>query len=518
MGKSHQKPNLQKFFSPDDFVKNIDYLYIIGIIFDQAAIMLRQSLQQKLQQKLSPQQIQLMKLLQIPTIALEQRIKEELEENPALEEGADLDERIEDDYDDADESSDDEFDLSDYLQDDEIPAYRLSVKNQGKDVDDKTIPISLSKTFHEILTAQLGLQLLEDDEHLIASYLIGSIDDDGYLRREISSIVDDLAFTQNISCTEERIRDLLKVIQKFDPPGVGARDLQECLLLQLERKKDKDNIEEIAYLILSKHFDEFTKKHYDKIISKLDIEEEELKTAIEEILKLNPRPGNSLAESQKPVQHIIPDFILEKLDGEFQLTLNSNNAPDLKISRTYTEMLEGYAASKGKPDKGQKATIMFVKQKIDNARWFIEAIKQRQDTLLRTMNAIVDFQKAYFNDGDETKLRPMILKDIAEIVEMDISTISRVANSKYIDTPFGTFLLKSFFSESMQTDSGEEVSTREVKKILQNCVAEEDKKKPYADEKLVGILKEKGYNIARRTIAKYREQLNIPVARLRKEL
>ena len=519
MAKLHQKSNLQKIFSPDDFVKNIDYLYIIGIIFDQAAIMLRQSLQQKLQQKLSPQQIQLMKLLQIPTVALEQRIKEELEENPALEEGADLDESIDDEYgEETNDSADDEFDLSDYLQDDEIPAYRLSVKNQGKDVDDKTIPISLSKTFHESLTAQLGLQILEDDELKIAKHLIGSIDDDGYLRREITAIVDDLAFTQNISCNEEKLRALLKVIQKFDPPGVGAKDLQECLILQMDRKEKKDNVEEIAYTILSKHFEEFTKKHYDKITSKLEIENDELKEAIEEILKLNPRPGNSLAESQKPVQHIIPDFILEKLDGELQLSLNSNNAPDLKISRTYTEMLEGYAASKGKPDKDQKTTIMFVKQKIDNARWFIEAIKQRQDTLLRTMNAILVFQEAYFKDGDETKLRPMILKDIAGIVEMDISTISRVANSKYIDTPYGTFLLKSFFSESMQTDSGEEVSTRKVKKILQDCVAEEDKKKPYADEKLVFMLKEKGYKIARRTIAKYREQLNIPVARLRKEL
>jgi len=481
--------------------------------------MLRQSLHQKQQQKLSPQQIQLMKLLQIPTVALEQRIKEEMEENPALEEGAEFDENINDEYDDdSNETTDDEFDLSDYLQDDEIPSYKLSIKNNGKDVDDKTIPISASKTFHEILTSQLGLQLLDEGDYIIAQHLIGSIDDDGYLRREMHAIVDDLAFTQNISCDEDKLTALLKIIQNFDPPGVGARDLRECLMLQMDRIKDKDKIEKIAFTILSNHFEEFAKKHYDKITSKLDLENDELKAAIEEILKLNPRPGNSLAESQKPVQHIIPDFILEKTDGELQLSLNSNNAPDLKISRTYTEMLEGYAANKGKPDKEKKAAIMFVKQKIDSARWFIEAIKQRQDTLIRTMTAILNFQHKYFLDGDETKLRPMILKDIAEIVEMDISTISRVANSKYIDTPYGTFLLKTLFSESMQTDSGEEVSTREVKKILQDCVSEEDKRKPFADEKLVAILKGKGYNIARRTIAKYREQLNIPVARLRKEL
>ncbi|MBL4754642.1 MAG: RNA polymerase factor sigma-54 [Flavobacteriales bacterium] len=483
--------------------------------------MLQQRLQQKLQQKLSPQQIQLMKLLQIPTIALEQRIKEEMESNPALEEGAEADETEEDlldEYGEETQDSDDEFDLEDYLQDDEIPSYRLTAKNTGKDIDDKVIPISVAKTFHEMLMTQLGLQMLAEEEYQIASHLIGSIDDDGYLRRELPAIVDDLAFTQNVITTEEQLKEQLKVVQQLDPPGVGARDLQECLILQMGRKELSEKAELTALSILKNHFDEFTKKHYDKIMGKLEIDEEMLKDAMDEILKLNPRPGNSLAESQKPVQHIIPDFILEKTDGELSLSLNSNNAPELKVSRSYAEMLETYSHIKGKADKEQKNAIMFVKQKIDSARWFIDAIKQRQETLLKTMSAIVDYQKNYFADGDETKLRPMILKNIAEIVEMDISTVSRVANSKYIDTPFGTFLLKTFFSESMTNEDGEEVSTREIKKILQDCVEAEDKRKPLADEKLAQMLKTKGYNIARRTIAKYREQLSIPVARLRKEL
>ena len=486
--------------------------------------MLRQKLQQKLQQRLSPQQIQLMKLLQVPSAVLEQRIKEEIEINPALEEGSEADDDTEKDTeDDVSEedntTSDDEFDMSDYLPDeDEIPSYRLSANNVSRDVEDKTIPVAISVTFHEILISQLGLQLLDDHKYLIATHLIGSIDDDGYLRREIPAIVNDLSFYQNIIATEEELLELLKVIQNFDPPGVGARDLRECLMLQLERKNSATEADKMAYKILKNHFKEFTKKHYDKILSKTGINEDLLKLSVEEILKLNPKPGNSLAESQKPTQPIIPDFILEKADGQFQLSLNSNNAPELKVSKTYSEMLETYAHSKGKPDKEQKEAILFVKQKIDSAKWFIDAIKQRHETLLNTMTAILNYQKDYFADGDETKLKPMILKDIAEVVEMDISTISRVANSKYIDTPYGIFLLKSFFSESLQKESGEEVSTREVKKILQNCIEAEDKSKPIADEKLTAILKEKGYNIARRTIAKYREQLHIPVARLRKEL
>jgi len=483
--------------------------------------MLRQRLQQKLQQKLSPQQIQLMKLLQIPTVALEQRIKEEMESNPALEEGAeasDSEDDIAEEFEDDTQDNEDEFDLEDYLQDDDIPSYRLNAKNTGKDVDDKTIPISVAKTFHELLMTQLGLHMLDEEEYQIASHLIGSIDDDGYLRREIPAIVDDLAFTQNIIATEEQLEKQLKVVQDFEPPGVGARDLRECLILQMKKKNLTGEAELIAQTILQDCFDEFRKKHYSKITSKLEIDDALLKRAIDEIQKLNPRPGNSLAESQKPVQHIVPDFILEKVDGELSLSLNANNAPELKVSRSYAEMLETYSHSKGKADKEQKDAVMFVKQKIDSARWFIDAIKQRQDTLMKTMSAIIDYQREYFLDGDETKLRPMILKNIAEIINMDISTVSRVANSKYIDTPYGTFLLKSFFSESMTNEDGEEVSTREIKKILQDCIAEENKRKPLADEKLVVILKEKGYNIARRTIAKYREQLGIPVARMRKEL
>ena len=479
--------------------------------------MLRQKLSLKLQQKLSPQQIQLMKLLQIPTVALEQRIKEEMEANPALEEGREELHDQDDPY-DTEQDTNDEFDLSDYLQEDDIPSYRLNAKNTGKDQEDKTMPISMSKTFHELLRDQLGVQMLDEKQYSIANHLIGSIDDDGYLRRDVSAIVDDMAFTQNISSTEEELETLLLVIQQFDPPGVGARDLRECLMVQLARKARQEDTIELAYKILDNYFNEFTKKHYDKIMDKLEISSDELKDAIEEIIKLNPKPGNSLAESQKPVQHIVPDFILEKSGGELQLSLNANNAPELRVSKTYQHMLEGYANAKGKPNKEQKNAILFVKQKLDSAKWFIDAIRQRQDTLLRTMSAILNYQEDYFLSGDETKLKPMILKDIAEMVEMDISTISRVANSKYIDTPYGTFLLKTFFSESMQTESGEEVSTREVKKILQDCVDAEDKVKPLSDEKLMKILKEKGYTIARRTVAKYREQLNIPVARLRKEL
>ena len=462
-----------------------------------------------------------MKLLQIPTIALEQRIKEEMESNPALEEG-DEDGETEDDlldeHEEEKEENEDEFDLDDYLQDDDIPSYRLNVNNAGKDIDDKTIPISVAKTFHEMLMTQLGLQMLDEEEYQIASHLIGSIDDDGYLRRELPAIVDDLAFTQNVIVTESQLEEQLKVVQNLEPPGIGARDLRECLILQMDRKELTEEAELIARQILQDHFDEFRKKHYDKITSKLEIDDDMLKDAMDEIQKLNPRPGNSLAESQKPVQHIMPDFVLEKIDGELSLSLNSNNAPELKVNRSYADMLETYSHNKSKADKEQKNAIMFVKQKIDSARWFIDAIKQRQETLMKTMSAIVDYQKEYFLDGDETKLRPMILKNIAEIINMDISTISRVANSKYIDTPYGTFLLKSFFSESMINEDGEEVSTREIKKILQDCVGEENKKKPLADEKLVAILKQKGYNIARRTIAKYRQQLGIPVARMRKEL
>lgn len=483
---------------------------------------LKQSLSFKLQQKLSPQQIQLMKLLQLPTVALEQRIKEEMESNPALDEGREEEDEIEKEQEDdfgRDEISDaeKEFDFDQYIADD-TPSYKLSANNHGKDDDDKQVPLSGGATFQELLEAQLTLFNLEDDDHTIALHLIGSLDESGYLRREIEAIVDDLAFTQNVITEAEHIEKILKIIQHFDPPGVGAKSLQECLLIQLKRKKDSSLIMRNAIEIIENHFDAFTKKHYSKITDALSISEEDLKEVLEEILKLNPKPGNSLSDSAKVIQHVVPDFNLTIEDGEIELTLNGRNAPELKVSRQYADMMKGYKAQKEKPSKSQKDALMFIKQKLDSAKWFIDAIKQRQHTLITTMEAIIEYQKEYFLEGDETLLKPMILKDIAEEVDLDISTISRVVNSKYIQTPYGTFLLKTFFSESLSTDSGEEVSTREVKKILQDAIEDEDKKKPLTDEKLSKLLNEKGYNIARRTVAKYREQLNIPVARLRKEL
>jgi len=482
--------------------------------------MLKQSLQQKLFQKLSPQQIQLMKLLQVPTVALEQRIKEELESNPALEEGSEIDTREQEEYpeDYNEENKRDDFDLSQYISDDEVPSYKTSVRNSGADVEDKSMPLSMGKSFHEVLIAQLGLLKLSEDDRTVAEHLIGNLDDAGYLRRELEAIVDDLAFYQNISTTEERLEGLLKQVQGMEPAGVGARNLQECLMLQIKRKNRSDLNVYLAGKILEKTFDEFTKKHYQKIIKKFEVTEDELKLALEEILKLNPKPGGSMNETQRIAQTVVPDFHLNIEDGELQLSLNSRNAPELKVSREYKELLKGYQANQGKASKSQKDTVMFVRQKLDSAKWFIDAIVQRQNTLLNTMQTILNLQNDYFLTGDETKIRPMILKDIADKIEMDISTVSRVANSKYIQTPYGTFLLKTFFSESMQNDKGEEVSTREIKKILQDTVETEEKKKPYTDEKLAAILKEKGYPIARRTVAKYREQLSIPVGRLRKEI
>jgi RNA polymerase sigma-54 factor len=481
--------------------------------------MLKQSLQQKLLQKLSPQQIQLMKLLQVPTMELEQRIKEELEINPALEEGR------EDDYDEVDNTEDfgedlsdsrDEFDINDYL-DDDTPDYKLSTGGTGNE-EEKDMPLGSSRSFHENLRSQLGLRNLTDFQMVLGDNIIGNLDDSGYLRREIVSIVNDMAFTQNIMVTEDQLLEVLHVIQDLDPPGVGARDLRECLLIQLRRKaKPQDPILETAIELIDKFFEEFTRKHYDQIVKRMDIDEEDLRDAVNEILRLNPKPGNSMQESTKSVQHIVPDFLITVEEDDVRLELNQRNAPDLRISSQYKEMLRGYAAS-SKGDKQQKEAVMFVKQKIDAAKWFIDAILQRQQTLLLTMQAILTFQEEYFLTGDETKLKPMILKDIAELVYMDISTISRVANSKYVQTPYGTFLLKTFFSESLAKDTGEEVSTREVKKILQDAIEAEDKRKPLTDDRLTSLLKEKGYNIARRTVAKYREQLNIPVARMRKEL
>mgnify|MGYP001560803855 FL=1 len=481
--------------------------------------MLKQSLHQKMLQKLSPQQIQLMKLLQLPTVALEQRVKEEMESNPALDEGKEEDEELDEDkYEERDDSTEtqEDFDFPDYM-DDDTPDYKYQVSNKGRDDDEKDIPYSGGSTFHERLMTQVHLQNLDEKQEEIADHLVGSLDDSGYLRRDLNSIEDDLAFTRNVMASQEEILEVLKVIQQMDLAGVGARDLQECLIIQIKRKKNKTFVTRVAIEILEEHFEEFTKKHYAKILNKMEIENEDLKDAIEEILRLNPKPGNSLNTSGKTIQVVVPDFGLRIIDGELDITLNGRNAPQLRVSREYRDMIDHYKKTE-KASKSEKEAMSFVKQKLDTAKWFIDAIQQRQNTLLNTMTTIAEFQKEYFLEGDETKLKPMILKDIADIIHMDISTVSRVVNSKYVSTPYGTFLLKSFFSESLSKEDGEEVSTREVKKILTDVIEAEDKKKPLTDEKLSQILKEKKYNIARRTVAKYREQLHIPVARLRKEL
>lgn len=482
--------------------------------------MLKQQLHQKLLQKLSPQQIQLMKLIQLPTLSLEQKIKEELEANPALEETVsdeERDEEYQDEYDEDNQSIEaEEINVDEYLSDDEVPDYRLRANNYSPDDDDAKVPITGGATFHEYLMEQIRTTRLDEQERQIAEYLIGNLDDDGYIRRELSAIVDDLAFTQNIFVEEDELEKLLGVIQQLDPPGVGARDLKECLVLQLKRK---DNTAEVrlATEILEKYFDEFTKKHYSKLMDRLEVEEEQLKRAIGIISRLNPKPGNSTSHSQRSLQTVIPDFTISINEGELELSLNARNAPELNVSREYKDMLETYKNSQQK-NKSQKEAVMFVKQKLDGAKWFIDAIRQRQQTLMLTMSSIMNFQKDYFLTGDERKLRPMILKDIADEIGMDISTVSRVASNKYVQTPYGTFLIKEFFSESMQNAAGEDVSTREIKKILEDSVSEEDKRKPLTDDRLAKLLKEKGYPIARRTVAKYREQLNIPVARLRKQL
>jgi len=484
--------------------------------------MLKQSLQQKLLQKLSPQQIQVIKLLELPTLQLEERIKKELEENPVLDEGG-SDEAVQEDLQEDDQEINDkdqeEFSLEDYMDDDDTPSYKLAAQNYSKDDKHEDIPFSGGTTFHEQLISQLGLRILSPEKAALAEYLIGNIDEDGYLRRDIDSIVDDLAFSTGIDTSFEELVELLHVIQDFDPAGIGARDLQECLLLQIKRKGSHNPDVKLAHIILKKHFDEFTRKHYDKIQKRLNISDEDFKCAVDEILKLNPKPGGAFVNPMsKPSPTIIPDFILEEEDGELNLSLNSRNVPDLHISRSYADMIDDYSKNKSNQSKDQKDAVMFVKQKLDSAKWFIDAIRQRQNTLMLSMKAIIDFQHDYFIEGDEKKLKPMILKDISELTSLDISTISRVSNSKYIQTHFGIFSLKYFFSEGLQTDNGEEVSTREIKNILQECVDNEDKKKPLTDDKLAAILKEKSYVIARRTVAKYREQLNIPVARLRKEL
>ncbi|XOV66685.1 MAG: RNA polymerase factor sigma-54 [Fluviicola sp.] len=476
---------------------------------------LKQTLAHKLEQRLSPQQIQLMKLLQVPTMELDQRIKQEIEENPALEEGSDREEEEFEANEEQEIREDEDFDIGDYLSDD--ADYKTRVSNKGKDDDEKVIPLSGDQTFQERMTEQLHLLDLDETEFMIAVTIIGNLDESGYLNREIEAIVDDLAFSSNVSTTEEQVEYVLNVIQELDPAGVGARDLQECLLLQIRRKQNGDITKYTALKILEDHFEEFTKKHYSKILKKLEINDEDLKEAIAEIVKLNPKPGGSMKEASGNFQQIIPDFIITENEGRLQLTLNGRNAPELRVSGDYKNMLKKYAEG-AVNSKSDKEALTFVKQKLDGAKWFIDAIKQRQNTLLLTMDAIMNYQKSFFLTGDETNMKPMILKDIAEQVNLDISTISRVANSKYVQTDHGIFSLKFFFSESLSTDSGEEVSTREVKKILSEAVDGENKRKPLTDEKLANLLKDKGYNIARRTVAKYREQLNIPVARLRKEL
>ncbi|HET8886352.1 MAG TPA: RNA polymerase factor sigma-54 [Salinimicrobium sp.] len=485
--------------------------------------MLKQQLNYKLSQKLSPQQIQLMKLIQLPTQAFEQRIKQELEENPALEGGKE----VQDDYDDnfSNENSDDDFgnetietdiNVDEYLSDDEIPSYRLQANNYSADDEEKSMPYASGTSFTQNLLTQLSTYPLNDTEQQIAEFLVGSVDESGYIRRSIPDIVDDLAFTQNVYTDEDKVEKVLELVQNLDPAGVGARNLKECLLIQLKRKEQtKYNV--LAYEILDKSFEQFSKKHYDKLLSKHNIQEDELREVIDVIEHLNPKPGGAFSGGNRAVEHVVPDFTIRIVDGELELSLNGRNAPEMHVSRDYSEMLKGYKESKEK-SKAQKDAVMFIKQKLDSAKWFIEAIKQRQQTLMVTMSAIMHYQKEFFLTGDERNLKPMILKDIADEIEMDVSTVSRVANSKYVDTPYGTKLIKEFFSESMKNDQGEDVSTREIKKILEMSIEEEDKRKPLTDDKLAKVLKEKGYPIARRTIAKYREQLDIPVARLRKEI
>ena len=481
--------------------------------------MLKQFLNFKLSQKLSPQQIQLMKLIQLPTQAFEQRISQEMNENPALEGGKEEAEKFDEDINDEYQETIDEapeINIDDYLSDDETPSYKLNANNYSADDQQTHIPYAAGQSFTQHLMQQLNTYRLEESEKEIAKFLVGSVDESGYIRREIADIVDDLAFTQNVYTQEAAVESVLEKVQELDPAGVGARDLQECLLLQLKRKQQNSKVV-LASRILKETFDHFSKKHYQKLLQKFSISEDELREAIAEIEGLNPKPGGAISSNTRMVEHVVPDFAITIVEGSLELTLNGRNAPELHVSREYANMLKGYKESKDK-SKSQKEAVLFIKQKLDAAKWFIDAIKQRQQTLFVTMNAIMHQQEAYFLSGDQRKLRPMILKDIADTIGMDISTVSRVANSKYVDTPYGTKLIKEFFSESMKNDQGEDVSTKEIKKILEITIGEEDKRKPLTDDKLAQILKEKGYPIARRTVAKYREQLELSVARLRKEL
>ncbi len=464
-----------------------------------------------------------MKLIQLPTQAFEQRLKQELEENPALESGKEESSGLEDEYGDSidtetetDTINTDDINIDEYLSDDEVPDYRTRTSNYSADDEEKNIPYAAGVSFNQFLINQLNTVYLTDEEWTVAEFLVGSVDESGYIRRPVTDIMDDLAFTQNVFVDESTIKRVLKIVQDMDPPGVGARSLEECLILQLKRKEPSENIL-MAIEILEKSFEQFSKKHYDKLLQRHNIDESGLKNAISEIEKLNPKPGGSYSGNSKIIEHIVPDFAIRIIDGELELTLNGRNAPELHVSKEYQNMLAGYKSAKDR-SKSQKDAVLFIKQKLDAAKWFIDAIRQRQQTLFITMNAIMAYQKKYFLSGDERKLRPMILKDIADTIDMDVSTVSRVANSKYVDTPYGTKLIKEFFSESMKNTEGEDVSTREIKKILETVIREEDKKKPLTDDKLANILKEKGYPIARRTVAKYREQLGIPVARLRKKI
>ena len=483
--------------------------------------MLKQQLQLKLSQKLSPQQIQLMKLIQMSTLDLEQRIQSEIGENPALERGMENenDEISSDQFDDYQKDQNintEDINIDAYLSDDEIPSYRAQANNQSNDEKEKMIPLSGGVSFHQYLEAQLQSLILNDLERPIAEFLIGSIDNSGYLRRTLVDLIDDLAFTQNTVVDEYQLKTVLDKIQSLDPPGVGARSLQECLSIQLSRKETDKPLISLSKKIIDTAFDEFSRKHYKKLQDRFNINEDELRAVFDEISKLNPKPGGALSEGSQN-NHIVPDFILTIENGSLNVTLNRRNTPDLRVSNSYKEMLSGYANAPEK-NKSMQEAVLFIKQKLDAAKWFIDAIEQRHQTLFLTINAIVEYQKSYFLSGDEEKLKPMILKDIADKIEMDISTVSRVANSKYIDTPYGVKLLKSFFSEGIKKDDGEDVSTIEIKKFLKDLIINENKKKPLTDQIITTLLKEKGYNIARRTVAKYREQLDIPVARLRKSI
>ncbi|MCD8178447.1 MAG: RNA polymerase factor sigma-54 [Tannerellaceae bacterium] len=481
--------------------------------------MLKQHLQQKLQQKLSPQQIQLIRLLELPSIELEERVKHELEENPALEEGSDIAEEFEHIGDQADENRTEETDLllGDYLTEDDIPDYKLrEIRERTERKED--IPFSAGQSLNEFLLQQLGLRELPEKEMLIAEYIIGNIDDDGYLRRELSAISDDLAFQAGQEVSLQDIKEVLKIVQDFDPPGIAARNLKECLLIQLE-KREQTAVVQLATQILRNHFDEFGRKHYDKILRSLSIKEPQLKAAIQKITTLNPKPGNGWGGSMETIlSQVTPDFLVEAINGELYLSMNNRGIPEMRVNPEYRDMLENYTANKANQTTEMRDAVQFVKQKLDSAQWFIDAIRQRQETLHRTMEAIIQLQRDFFFTGEESSLKPMILKDVAERAGYDISTISRVSNSKYVQTNFGIYPLKYFFSESMHTDSGEEVSTREVKKIMKDHIQAEDKRKPLTDDELAKILKAEGYVIARRTVAKYREQMDIPVARLRKEI